>query len=113
MPNGLFFAFSNPTEGNEEEFNRWYDEVHIHEVAAIPGVIAGQRYTLDPLENAPAPPQRYVAVYEISKPPAEIMQAFMANMAAGTLTVSPALDLTTMSMSFWSPHGPEVKGTAN
>ena len=110
MSNGLFFAFSNPTEGNEEAFNAWYDSVHIHEVCRLSGVVSGQRYALAPLEGAPAPAQRYLAVYEITSSPMEIMAGFGAAMQTGELTVDPSLDLTTMSMSFWSPQGPEVTG---
>lgn len=108
MSTGLFFAFSNPTEGNEETFNSWYDAVHIKEVLRIPGVLSGQRYALAPLEGAPQPAQRYLAVYEIERPGAEIMAGFGAAMATGELTVDPSLDLSTMSMSFWEPHGPRA-----
>ena len=42
-------VFSNPFEGKDDEFNEWYDNVHLPEVLALPGVISAQRYDLRPL----------------------------------------------------------------
>jgi len=78
----------------------------------MPGVIGRTALHAGRARRCPLPPQRYLAVYEISAPPAEIMQSFMGGLGAGTLTVSPALDLATMAMSFWAPHGSEVKGAS-
>jgi len=32
-------VFSNPFEGKDDEFNEWYDNVHLPQVLAMPGVI--------------------------------------------------------------------------
>lgn len=45
----------------EEEFNEWYNSIHVPEVLSAPGVLAATRYT------ATGPTQgltRYIAVYE-------------------------------------------------
>lgn len=68
MPKYLFLAFTNPTEGQEEEFNRWYDEQHIPDVIDVPGFISARRFRLDdtqyPLNTVPNR-HRYLALYEI------------------------------------------------
>jgi hypothetical protein len=42
----------------EEEFNRWYDQEHVPNLLAVPGVISGKRAT-----NTGDGP-RYIAIYE-------------------------------------------------
>jgi hypothetical protein len=43
----------------EDEFNRWYNEVHVGEVLSCPGWISGARYVST--EGEP----RYLAIYEM------------------------------------------------
>jgi len=37
-------VFSNPVEGKEDEFNEWYDNVHVPELLAVPGMVSATRY---------------------------------------------------------------------
>ena len=46
----------------EEDFNRWYNEEHMAELLAIPGVLSAARY--EAISGSP----RYLAVYELSNP---------------------------------------------
>ena len=39
-----YLVFSNPADGQDEAYNSWYDEVHVPEVLATPGVVAAQRF---------------------------------------------------------------------
>lgn len=49
-------------QAREEEFNSWYNNVHIPDVLSCPGFVAATRYQItEPLEGR----GRYVAVYEI------------------------------------------------
>jgi hypothetical protein len=111
----FFFVFANPVEGQEAEFNEWYDNTHVHEVCATPGISAAQRYTLAPMEipeNAigtlPPPPHRYLAVYDVEGEPQQVMADFLGRLQGGEMTLSPALDFPNVSMGFWQPHGPRV-----
>jgi hypothetical protein len=52
------------TSGAEDEFNRWYNEVHLPEVLACTGFISASRY-----ECTDGQP-RYIAVYELESPEA-------------------------------------------
>jgi hypothetical protein len=80
---------TSPVPGREDEFNRWYDDVHLPEVLAVPGFVAGQRYALTGLG---APDQRrYLCVYEIKTDDlAATLGALGA--AAPTMTMSEAMD---------------------
>jgi hypothetical protein len=113
VPESLFFVFSNPVEGHEDEFNRWYDTVHVREVLAVPGITKAQRYALRPLEippneigDVPPPPHRYLALYDVDGDRDDIMKNFLARLGSGEMSLSPALDLGTVSMGFWAPLGP-------
>ena len=56
---------------HEEEFNRWYDEVHLPEIIDCPGFRRARRFVATPIstQKGAAPPtftcQKYVAIYEI------------------------------------------------
>ena len=39
-------VFSNPVAGKEDEFNEWYDKVHIPELLTVPGMLSATRYAL-------------------------------------------------------------------
>jgi hypothetical protein len=61
----------------EDAWNRWYDEVHLPEALACPGVLAGRRYRADGAAATSDHGDRdqdearvYIAVYELSGPEA-------------------------------------------
>lgn len=61
--------FADPTR--EAEFNRWYDEVHVPELLALPGFIRAWRLQVtDEGRGVGDPGQTYIAVYEIEHPAA-------------------------------------------
>jgi hypothetical protein len=51
---GVFFIFANFVAGMEKEYHRWYDEIHIPEVTAVPGNVAMRRGRLSALQIEPA-----------------------------------------------------------
>ena len=68
---GLMMVFSNATSPEEiPEFNRWYDETHLHEVLRVAGVVAATRYELDedqmlPVDADGIEGRHFLAAYEI------------------------------------------------
>jgi hypothetical protein len=80
-------VYSGPVEGREDEYNKWYDEVHLAEFTALPGVVSGRRFQV--AEGKPAP---YAAVYELTSPPDEVMASMNAGVKAGTVHWSDAFD---------------------
>jgi len=60
------FVFSNPVEGKEQEFNTWYEETHVPEVASVPGWVEGQRGQLvNPRTRPGQTTFNYVAAFKI------------------------------------------------
>jgi hypothetical protein len=59
-----FLVFTNPKRGREDEYNRWYSTVHVHEILAISGFRQAQRFELQP-EVSASDEWRYLVVYDI------------------------------------------------
>lgn len=107
-------VLSNPIDGEDDKFNKWYDEVHVPEVLDVPGVIAAQRYDLAELKipddpdlpaQLPPPTHRYLVIYELDRAPEDVMAGFLERVMAGKLSLGETLDLTTVSMTGWVPSG--------
>ena len=59
-------VMTNPVEGKEQEFNDWYDNQHIRDVLAVPGIVSAQRLkAADSQLGNRSSPYRYLAVYEV------------------------------------------------
>lgn len=105
----LMLVFSNPTPGQEEAYNDWYDRTHLAEIVAVPGIAAGRRYELAPVEvpGAGAPPaHRYLAVYELDGDPDEVIAECARRMASGEIPIPGSIDMSTMVTTVWRPRGP-------
>jgi len=88
MPTYKLIVLTQPVEGREDEYNDWYQNVHLHDVAALDGVKRAQRYRLN--DNvAGEEPFPYLAIYEIE---ADSPDAVIAEMRA-----RPGTDLMKMS----------------
>jgi hypothetical protein len=87
MTKGVILVESRPSSPDrEQEYNTWYDEVHIPELLALDGIVAARR--LRPVDGDGP----YVALYEIE---GDDLQAILDNMFAnaGQLHMSDALQL--------------------
>lgn len=62
----LFVVRMTPKNASEDEFNRWYDEVHLPEITACPGVLSGRRFVRVGRQYPYAP--KYLALYELESP---------------------------------------------
>ncbi len=87
MAKGIILVESQSSSPDrEQEYNTWYDEVHLVELMALDGFVSARRFR--PV-NGQGP---YVAVYEIE---GDDLQAVLDNMIAnaGQLHMSDALQL--------------------
>jgi hypothetical protein len=85
MAKGIILVESYPSSPDrEQEYNTWYDEVHLPELVALDGIVSARR--LRPVDGTGP----YVALYEIE---GDVLQAVLDNMIAnaGKLTMSDAL----------------------
>ena len=107
MPKATMVVWSNPTEGaDEDEYNRWYDEVHARDVLKLEGFTSCRRFRLADTQFGPVEtPGRYVAVYEaevddVATIPSRFADAFVAGelpMREDLLTPGPIVLLEEVS----------------
>jgi hypothetical protein len=107
-------VFSNPVEGKDDEFNDWYDNVHIPDLLKVPGMLAARRYDLRDadvylMEGGNPPQHRYMCVYEMEGDVNAILGKIMESVASGEAVMSDSLDLPSSRMSFWTPRGGEFR----
>jgi hypothetical protein len=58
-------CLSNPVDGEDAEYNRWYHAQHMLDVLSIDVVPAAQRFEYVTSSGGPDPHKRYLAIYEI------------------------------------------------
>lgn len=63
MARYLLLALNGPTDGDgdEKEYNSWYDKIHLPDIRALDGVTSAKRFKV---VDSPQP-WPYVAAYEI------------------------------------------------
>mgnify|MGYP001179301195 CR=1 FL=1 len=102
--NKQFLVFSNPVAGKETEYNDWYDNVHVPDVLKVPGVCGAKRYEIAHLDPNTEPPHKYLAIYELDGEPADVMAGLMSRVGGPEMTMSDALDMSTIGMTIWTPR---------
>ncbi len=106
----LFLVLTNPKEGQEEEYNRWYNDDHIDDVLAVPGFVAVQRFRLSKHPAMPAPEWDYVALYEVAHDKVE--EAFEGLAKTGgtdAMPVSDSLEIDGLVTALYRPVSTETK----
>jgi hypothetical protein len=68
-------VLSNCTEGSDEEFNRWYDEIHAPEVIEKTPIVACQRFRRSDAQMLEGSKYRYLAIYEFEGDAAAVKEA--------------------------------------
>jgi hypothetical protein len=69
MPEARMLVYSQPrTPGVADDFDRWYDEVHVPELLRCDGVIGATRYRMSSTQLRPVPPGQHpcLAIYDLS-----------------------------------------------
>ena len=96
MSSHVLVVFTSPVEGQEEEFNDWYDQVHLPDLLNVTGVISGRRFQAGTTpEGAPSP---YLTLYELDADPDAVAQEMTERVMSGEFKMSPAIDLSKFAM---------------
>ena len=93
MGRRIFVVESNPSSPEKAaEFESWYENQHLPEVLAVPGMVSATRYRLadGPVLGGEAR-HRYMVIYEVDADPGEVMGAMGKAMQAGQITQSDLL----------------------
>jgi hypothetical protein len=95
---------SNAKPGRDDEYNEWYDGVHLKDVCALPGIISGRRFESDP--RSPAKPDgRYLAIYEIdADDPAAVLAELGRRARSGEMALTDALDVSSAKLMLFMAH---------
>lgn len=85
LPNCLLIVTAEIDASVEAEWSRWYDEVHLPDALACPGVLAGRRYvSVGQIAESERGQSRrtdtrlYTTVYELASPKAVETKEFAA-----------------------------------
>jgi hypothetical protein len=85
LPNCLMIVTAEVDASVEADWNRWYDDVHLPDALACPGVRAGRRYVTsgevsesDRGQRKRTPTKLYTTVYELDSPAAVETREFNA-----------------------------------
>ncbi|MFA5883378.1 MAG: hypothetical protein WDA60_05970 [Acidimicrobiia bacterium] len=95
---GQMLVYTNPVDGRDAEYNRWYDEVHIPEVLTVAEFTAAKRFRLADAQVFADQPFRYLAIYEYAGTADAAVNALMK--ASSTFEMSDAMDGTTHVVLF-------------
>lgn len=111
MAHYKFLVLTNAVAGREAEFERWYNEVHLRDVIAVPGFVCAQRFALDDAGTGELSGFRFLAIYDVeSDDPQATMAALRARAGTDAMVISPAMD-PKAGMSLWRAITP-VKSRA-
>jgi hypothetical protein len=101
-------ALTTPVAGKEKEFHDWYQNHHLAEIVAFPGMQGAQRYKLTAkLIGSDANP--WLAIYDLeTDDPMAFLGAVGQASAAGKLTPSDASDMATTYTALFEEHGERV-----
>jgi hypothetical protein len=94
----VLMVMSNPVEGREDEYNEWYDNVHLGEVLQVPGFVAARRYAAAGSVRGGDSPYRYLSIYEIEADDLESATAALQAAVRG-MRMSDAID--TVDVAAW------------
>lgn len=106
---GLLIVHSGPAEGaDEDEFNRWYSEVHAPEIVERGAAVSFRRYRASGLPLMPGVPEpgEFVCVYQIEAATVADVEAIRQRLSEThhlSRGVSPTLDLSSVRAAYYLP----------
>lgn len=105
-------ALTTPLPGKEAEFQDWYQNVHLPELVALPGMEGAQRYQLvAKLMGSDTNP--WLAIYDIDvEDPAAFLGALGAAAQSGKMTPATSQDMATTYTALFTEHGERVEAKA-
>ncbi|HKR87641.1 MAG TPA: hypothetical protein VJS38_05650 [Phenylobacterium sp.] len=101
-----WLVFTNCADGQDAEFNQWYDDIHLPDLLRIPGIVAASRARLSPDQLAVSDNGemqlsgaegigarfRYLAIYEFeTEDPAAVMGEVQRRANTPEMPLSPHL----------------------
>lgn len=94
MSKAKMIVFTAAHDGGREALDRWYDERHVPDLLAVPGLVAAERYDVRALKTPPGSPAwDFLAVYSLDGDDIDaILREAAGRMGGKDMAVTPALD---------------------
>jgi hypothetical protein len=112
MPKHVFLVRTGPSSPDRtDEYNDWYDNVHLPDLLDVKGVVGASRYRVAKAQQGGAPVEgpQYLAIYEVE---IEDVQDFFDDMMRaatdGSMRMSDVLDQSVVDLSMWEEITPRV-----
>jgi hypothetical protein len=100
MPRYKMLVMTSPVEGREQEFNDWYQNIHLGQVVAVEGIKSAQRFRVCRTYKE-APAHRYLAIYDIETDNVdEPVAGIVAKMGTNDMIISDAMDPNTITVMY-------------
>ncbi|KAA9149884.1 hypothetical protein FPZ12_042280 [Amycolatopsis acidicola] len=93
-------VFSNAKDGRDDDYNEWYDSIHLPDMLGVPGVKSGARYRVRELPGRPSE-HKYLAVYELDRDAGEVLKEIGELMASDPSRATDSLDFGTVVATVW------------
>ena len=96
----IMAVYSNAVAGRDDDYNKWYNDIHLGEVLQLPGFVAAQRFAVtgEPVSGK-APAHNYLAIYEMeANDPQACLDTLSKAVASGKLNVSDAIEPVNISV---------------
>jgi len=86
-------VFSEPFEGQDDEFNEWYTGRHLDDICALEGFKTAQRFTLHSVSMGTTL-NKYMAIYDVeTDDPEWVIENMFANRDTPAMPMSPAFNI--------------------
>ncbi len=110
MKSYTFVVLTQPVEGREDDYNAWYNDIHLPDLVKMPCVKSAQRYKLVTSDKLPGFSHPYMAMYQIETDDIEAVDAAI-RAAAGTpaMRVTDAMDRPLNKSAYFEKIGKEAK----
>lgn len=106
----IMAVYSNAVEGRDDDYNQWYNDIHLGEVLQVPGFVAAQRFAVaaDPVRGE-APAHKYLAIYELeTDDPQASLDALGEAVAGGNMNISDAISMNDAAACLYGPISDRV-----
>lgn len=108
MKKHYLLFFSNPVDGREDEYNKWYTDAHLHDVVKVPGFVSAQRFELSEAQMQDEIAYRYLAIYEIETDDIKSAIDALGQARNDSMVMSSALDFTDFKSWVFTPISDKI-----
>jgi hypothetical protein len=94
-------VFSDALDNRDDEFNAWYDNIHLKDVLAVDGIVAAQRFKLKTGDK-----WKYLALYELEcDDPLPVIEELQSRAGTEVMPLTDAFDMEHYFMALAEPIG--------